>query len=183
MPEILRAKVKVFVELYLLARQAERQALQHIALAEERAARVAAERSTQRLAFLARASAALAGSLDVEATMRELGRLVVPQLADAAIVLVLTGADDEPRARRSSPAGDGRDGDRNRPLGEAARRRARRRRSTRAAATGAPCSGCRATASERAATRCPTARRRAFASLRCRCAARGRPLARARARR
>src|SRR6187431_2731104 len=58
-PEILCAKVKVFVELYLLARQAERQALQHIALAEERVARVAAERSTQRQAYLARASAAL----------------------------------------------------------------------------------------------------------------------------
>src|SRR6187401_2370211 len=34
-PEILRAKVRVFVELHLLARQAERQAQQHVAFAEE----------------------------------------------------------------------------------------------------------------------------------------------------
>ena len=40
-PEILRAKVKVFVDLYLLARQAKRQAEEHLALAEEKAARAA----------------------------------------------------------------------------------------------------------------------------------------------
>ncbi|MFI4925055.1 MAG: response regulator [Vicinamibacteria bacterium] len=116
-PEILCAKVKVFVELYLLARQAERQALQHVALAEERVARVAAERSTQRQAYLARASAALAGSLDVDATIREIGRLVVPQLADAAIVAV-TGADIEAARAPQFVSGDGHEGDRNRPLGE-----------------------------------------------------------------
>jgi GAF domain-containing protein len=56
-PAILCAKVKVFVELYLLARQAERQALQHIALAEERVARVAAERSTAAPGLTSRARA------------------------------------------------------------------------------------------------------------------------------
>jgi signal transduction histidine kinase/DNA-binding response OmpR family regulator len=93
-PAVLRAKVKVFVDLHLLARQAERRALEHLALAEEKAARVAAERSTQRLAFLARASAALAGSLDVDATMHEVGRLVVPQLADVSL-LVQRPVDDD----------------------------------------------------------------------------------------
>jgi len=69
-PEILRAKVRVFVDLYLLAEQAKRQAQERIALAEEKAARVAAERASQRLAFLAEASGTLASSLDFEATLR-----------------------------------------------------------------------------------------------------------------
>jgi CheY-like chemotaxis protein len=81
-PEILRAKVKVFVDLYLLAQQAQRQAQEHIALAEEKAARQAAEQATRRLAFLAQASVALAGSLDLAAIMRELVGLCVPFLAD-----------------------------------------------------------------------------------------------------
>jgi signal transduction histidine kinase/DNA-binding response OmpR family regulator len=89
-PEILRTKVKVFVDLYLLAQQAKRQAEEHIALAEERAARAAAERATQRSAFLARASVALSGSLDFEATTHELLQLVVPFLADVC-ALTLPG--------------------------------------------------------------------------------------------
>ena len=116
-PEILRAKVKVFVDLFVYARQAERQALQHIALVEERAARVSAERSTQRQAFLARASAALAGSLDVDATIREIGRLVVPQLADVAIITIV-GADGESPRPPQYVSGAGHDGDANRMLGE-----------------------------------------------------------------
>jgi len=89
-PEILRTKVKVFVDLYLLAQQAKRQAEEHISLAEERAARAAAERATQRSAFLARASVALSGSLDFEATAHELLRLVVPFIADVC-ALTLPG--------------------------------------------------------------------------------------------
>jgi signal transduction histidine kinase/PleD family two-component response regulator len=81
-PEILRAKVKVFVDLYLLAQQAKEQAKEHIALAEERAARAAAEQATRRLSFLAEASVLLAGSLDPIAITRELAGLCVPFLAD-----------------------------------------------------------------------------------------------------
>src|ERR1700676_1178888 len=58
-PDILQAKVRVFVDLYLLAQQAQRQAQEHIALAEEKAARAAAEQATYRLSFLAQASIAL----------------------------------------------------------------------------------------------------------------------------
>ena len=81
-PEILRAKVKVFVDLYLLAQKAQRQAQEHVALAEEKVARAAAEQATRRLAFLAQASVALAGSLDLTAITRELAGLCVPFLAD-----------------------------------------------------------------------------------------------------
>ena len=55
-PEILRAKVRVFVDLWLLARAAKRRADEHLALVEERAARAAAENATRRLAFLAQVS-------------------------------------------------------------------------------------------------------------------------------
>jgi signal transduction histidine kinase/DNA-binding response OmpR family regulator len=89
-PEILRAKVKVFVELFLLAEQAKRQAQERIALVEEKAAREAAERASRRLAFLAEASANLASSLDLEATLRELARLAVPRFADVSIVSLLS---------------------------------------------------------------------------------------------
>ena len=90
-PEILRAKVKVFVELFLLAEQAKRQAQERIALVEEKAAREAAERASRRLAFLAEASGTLASSLDLEATLRELSRLIVPRFADVCIVSLPSG--------------------------------------------------------------------------------------------
>src|SRR6185436_5019218 len=48
-PDVLRTKVKVFVDLYLMASQIEDQAEQRIALAEEQAARLAAEETSRRL--------------------------------------------------------------------------------------------------------------------------------------
>ncbi len=91
-PEILRSKVKVFVDLFLLAQQAKRQAEEHVALAEERAARGAAERANQRSAFMAGASATLGRSLAVMAASRELPRLAIPFLADVS-ALTLRGED------------------------------------------------------------------------------------------
>ena len=85
-PEVLRAKTKVFVDLFLLAEQAKQQAQERIALAEEKAARKAAEQATRRLAFLAEATTALAGSLDLAAGARELERLVVPLIADVVLL-------------------------------------------------------------------------------------------------
>jgi signal transduction histidine kinase len=90
-PEILRAKVRVFVELFLLAEQAKRQAHERIALVEEKAAREAAERASRRLALLAEASATLASSLDLEATLQEVSRLLVPRFADACLVSLQSG--------------------------------------------------------------------------------------------
>src|SRR5438552_2810032 len=83
-PDILRTKVKVFVDLYLLAQRAAQQERERAQLAAERAARAAAERANQRSTFLVRASVALSGSLNINATMRELARLTVPFLADVA---------------------------------------------------------------------------------------------------
>jgi signal transduction histidine kinase/DNA-binding response OmpR family regulator len=83
-PEILRAKVRVFVELFRMRQQVARQA-------EEAAKRAAAEEAARRSAFLAEASRALTNSLDFEATVRGLLRLVVPSLADLAAVTQAAG--------------------------------------------------------------------------------------------
>ena len=107
-PEILRAKVKVFVELSQYAQQAKRRAEERIALADERAARAAAERISEQWSFLAQASVTLSESLDVDAIARALVRLCVPALADRC-TLSLVGADGEVRTEfawpKKAPAG------------------------------------------------------------------------------
>jgi len=87
-PAVLRSKVKVFIDLFLMTRQVERQADQRIAFAREQAARAAAEESARRLSFLTRASDILASSLDVATNMRAMARFVVPYLADVGKVSV-----------------------------------------------------------------------------------------------
>ena len=125
------------------------------ALAAERSARAAAEEASRRSAFLARASVALSGSLSYEATTRELVRLAIPFLADAAALTmsVADGADARTmwrgrrtpavsrrasnRRPRSSAAGGGRQSSASSPAGRASRSQALRRRrdSTRARRT------------------------------------------------
>jgi signal transduction histidine kinase/DNA-binding response OmpR family regulator len=85
-PEILRTKVKVFVDLFRMTQQVRRQAEARIALAREQAARAVAEEATRRSTFLAEASIALSSSLDFQATLRQLARHVVPFLADLGAV-------------------------------------------------------------------------------------------------
>ena len=92
-PEILRTKVKVFVDLFRMTEQVKRHADERVALAREQAAReaaeaaqLAAEAANRRSTFLAEASTTLAGSLDVDVTVRNLARLVVPVLADLSAV-------------------------------------------------------------------------------------------------
>jgi signal transduction histidine kinase len=66
-------------------------------LAAERAAREAAQAAERRMAFLARASAELASSLDYETTLVTVARLAVPEMADwCAVDLV----DEEGSIRR-----------------------------------------------------------------------------------
>jgi signal transduction histidine kinase/DNA-binding response OmpR family regulator len=90
-PEVLRAKVRVFVDLYHMTQQVRRQAEERVALAEERSRREVAEGENRRLAFLAEASRVLAGSLDPAVIADAVARLPVPALADLA---GLTVADD-----------------------------------------------------------------------------------------
>lgn len=83
-PEILRSKVKVFVDLFRMTERVKRQAEEHVVLAREQAARAAAEETTRRFSFLADASRTLAASLDPETTLRSVVRLAIPFLADLA---------------------------------------------------------------------------------------------------
>jgi signal transduction histidine kinase/DNA-binding response OmpR family regulator len=85
-PEILRAKIAVFVDLFRKTEQVKRQAEEHARFIQEKAARVEAEAGQERLAFLAQAGSVLAGSLDYHQTYENLARLVVPRLGDFGIV-------------------------------------------------------------------------------------------------
>ncbi len=87
-PEVLRAKIKVFVDLFRMTRQVKRQAEERVALAEERSRRAAAEEANRRLALLARAGAVLGQSLEFERTAADAARLPVPMLAEVAAVVL-----------------------------------------------------------------------------------------------
>ena len=87
-PEILRSKVGVFVSLYLMQRQVERQADARAAMMASDAARRLAEENDRRSAFLAGASQALNRSLDIRVAMQELVALLVPERAAAALVWI-----------------------------------------------------------------------------------------------
>jgi len=80
-PEILRSKVKVFVELYRAQRRAQ-------ALGRAEADREAAQEATRRSTFLAFASRELGASLELEEGMQRLLELAVPAVADAALICV-----------------------------------------------------------------------------------------------
>jgi signal transduction histidine kinase/response regulator RpfG family c-di-GMP phosphodiesterase len=88
-PEILRAKIAVFVDLFKKTEQVKRQAEEREKLIREQAARAEAEARQERLAFLADASNVLASSLDFEETFRNLAALVVPRVADFCVVLAV----------------------------------------------------------------------------------------------
>lgn len=85
-PEILRAKVSAFVDLFLKTEQIKRQAEEHAQLIQEQAARARAEVERERMKFLAQAGSVLAGSLDYHQTFASLARLIVPRLADFCLL-------------------------------------------------------------------------------------------------
>src|SRR3984893_12133497 len=85
-PEILRAKLAVFVDLYKKTEQVKRQAEERATFAREQAARADAEARQKRLAFLADASKVLGGSLECKETLQNLAQLIVPKIADFCVV-------------------------------------------------------------------------------------------------
>jgi signal transduction histidine kinase len=87
LPEVLRAKVKVFVELARMHAQARRHAEEQVALAAEQAARTAAEESNRRLMVLTEASRVLAQSLENGSIAVDLLRVALPNVADLAGVV------------------------------------------------------------------------------------------------
>ncbi|MGH6611829.1 MAG: hybrid sensor histidine kinase/response regulator, partial [Burkholderiaceae bacterium] len=87
-PEVLRSKLKVFVELNAMQQQVRRQANERVALAAAEAARRAAEQNTQRSQFLSNASRVLSASLDLAVAKRSLLELVVPRIGNAATLVL-----------------------------------------------------------------------------------------------
>ena len=87
-PDVLRQKVRVFVDLYQMQQRTKAMAGEQVARARAEAARAAAEETTRRSNFLARASHELGASLDLEQGMRRLLDLVVPQIAETAALVV-----------------------------------------------------------------------------------------------
>jgi signal transduction histidine kinase len=87
-PEVLRSKVRVFVDLYQMQQRTRAMAGEQVARATAEAARLAAEETSRRSNFLAHASHELGASLDLEQSMRRLLELVVPQMAQAAALVV-----------------------------------------------------------------------------------------------
>lgn len=100
-PEILRSKVKVFVDLYRMHNQLLRQAEEREALARAEAARLAAETARRRADLLAEASHIFARSLDIDATIHGLLNFAVPQFAPTAIVALF---DEHNEAMRANAA-------------------------------------------------------------------------------
>lgn len=85
-PEILRSKVRVFVDLYRMNRQLQVQMVQREALARSEAARSAAEDAIRRANYLSEASRLLSRSLNTDDTIRTLFQIALPSLAELAAV-------------------------------------------------------------------------------------------------
>lgn len=92
-PTILRAKIRVFVDLFRMTQQVREQAEQEIALAAERSQRAAAEEANRRLSFLVRAGGIIARSLEKRVIIDNILRVLVPEQTDrAALALFERGA-------------------------------------------------------------------------------------------
>ncbi|MEJ6023289.1 hybrid sensor histidine kinase/response regulator [Ramlibacter sp. PS4R-6] len=84
--DVLRSKVRVFVELFRMNRELQHQAAAREALARSEAARAAAEDAITRADYLAEASRVLSRSLNLDDTIAAVLDLCVPVLGDRAIV-------------------------------------------------------------------------------------------------
>ena len=91
-PEILRSKVKVFVDLHLAQRRLRRHVDERVALAAAEGARKVAEENTRRSTFLSHASRLLTATLDPEIAARRLIELLVPEFGVRAAVALCDDA-------------------------------------------------------------------------------------------
>ncbi len=88
-PDILRTKVRVFVELFRKTQEVERHAEERVNLAREQAARAAAEETNRQLIFLSEATAAMTRHLNIDAIIAEINRAAVPFLANFCAIALL----------------------------------------------------------------------------------------------
>jgi signal transduction histidine kinase/DNA-binding response OmpR family regulator len=94
-PDILRTKVRVFVDLFRKTREIERHAEERVNLAREQAARAAAEASNRQLNFLSEASAAMTRHLSTDELVAEINRVAVPFLAHFSAIVLLDDQQQE----------------------------------------------------------------------------------------
>jgi signal transduction histidine kinase/DNA-binding response OmpR family regulator len=87
-PEILRSKVKVFVEMHRMHKELLLRAEEREAFVRAEAGRAVAERARQRADFLATASHVLTRSLEIDTTLQRIVELASSELADMAVVAV-----------------------------------------------------------------------------------------------
>ena len=94
-PEVLKAKVSVFVDLFRKTEEVKKRAEERVQLMQEQvariaaeAARAAAEEGERRSAFLAEASRLLSSSLEYEETLKRVVKLAVPMVADWCAVIL-----------------------------------------------------------------------------------------------
>ncbi|WP_053572196.1 response regulator [Caballeronia cordobensis] len=96
-PEILSAKVRVFVQMFRMNRELQARAAQREELARMEAQRASADEARQRADFLAQVSHLLTRSLDVETTVTRILETSVPALADLACVYLVSDGEQPPR--------------------------------------------------------------------------------------
>ncbi|SIT51163.1 Histidine kinase [Paraburkholderia piptadeniae] len=87
-PEILRSKVKVFVEMHRMHKELLLRAEEREAFVRAETGRAAAERARQRADFLAAASHVLTRSLEIDTTLQRIAELASGELAETAFVAV-----------------------------------------------------------------------------------------------
>jgi len=111
-PEILRSKVKVFVEMHRMHHELLLRAEEREAFARAEAGRAVAEQARQRADFLAAASHVLTRSLEIDTTLQRIVELASGELAETAFVAVrgtgefATGFMTKSAQRNSSHAQD-----------------------------------------------------------------------------
>jgi len=93
-PEILRSKVRVFVELHQKTQQLRAYAEEREALGRAEAARLAAEAASERADFLSQAGRRLGRSLDLKKTAVELLELTVPRFASYGLLALVDASGD-----------------------------------------------------------------------------------------
>jgi signal transduction histidine kinase/DNA-binding response OmpR family regulator len=98
-PEVLRTKVQVFVELSRAQERVRREAEQRIALSREQARRASAEEHSRRARFLAEATGVLTRSLERPAFVEDLLALFLPSFADLVGIALTDPADGETTIR------------------------------------------------------------------------------------
>jgi signal transduction histidine kinase len=105
-PDVLRSKVKVFVDLHQMQRRVRRQADERVALVAAESARLQAEENDRRSKFLSHASRVLSGSLDVTIGTHLLLELVVPGLASFALLQLMEDGSPLSQVTVASPGAD-----------------------------------------------------------------------------